>query len=283
MAEHSRDLTHVSTHFDFGRNWADFAAGLDTARLERARDQLARLLPPDLLAGKRFLDIGSGSGLSAAAALSLGCTALTAVDLDPDSVATSRAVLGRFFPGGPWEVRQASVFDLPASGVGTFDVVHSWGVLHHTGALWRAVEAAAAMVTPNGILAIALYAKTPACEAWKVEKRLYTRAPGWVRAALRGAFKAAYLAALALTGRNPVAYVRDYPAKRGMSWSHDVHDWLGGFPYESATPEETEAFLGARGFALLSRNIRPVPAAGLFGSPCHEYVFRRVPMGSEVS
>jgi 2-polyprenyl-6-hydroxyphenyl methylase/3-demethylubiquinone-9 3-methyltransferase len=48
--------------------------------------------------------------------------------------------------------------------------------------------------------------------------------------------------------KNPVARYRDYKEHRGMSALHDWIDWLGGYPYEYAKPEEVIGFLGQRGF-----------------------------------
>lgn len=275
MATDRTDLTHVSTHFQFGENWADFANGLCEANIERARADLARLIPSGRLSGARMLDIGSGSGLSAVAALRSGAKEVVAVDIDPASVATSRRVLAEFAADCQWQAEQASVFDLGPDRFGVFDVVHSWGVLHHTGAMWTAVENAAKLVRPGGVLAIALYAKTPVCGFWRWEKRVYTSAPEWLRTSVRAIFMTAYLASLALQGRNPAAYVREYVRKRGMNWSHDVHDWLGGYPYESATPAEVGHFLGQRGLRLVASHTRAAPALGLFGSPCNEFLFER--------
>ncbi|MEW5727606.1 MAG: class I SAM-dependent methyltransferase [Pseudomonadota bacterium] len=274
MASDRENLLKVESHFQFGDNWSNFADGLDEAAVARAMDDLLRLLPRERLAGARLLDIGSGSGLSAVAALRLGCASVRAVDLDPQSVATSRRVLQRFVPDGAWQADRVSVFDLDPAADGRFDIVHSWGVLHHTGAMWRALDQASRLVRPGGTLAVALYAKTPVCGFWRWEKRLYTKAPEWVRSVIRGVFKAAYLAALLAQGRSPATYVREYRTKRGMNWSHDVHDWLGGYPYESATPAEVESFFATRGFRLEDSHVRQAPAAGLFGSPCNEFRFR---------
>ena len=54
------------------------------------------------------------------------------------------------------------MFDLDPKRLGTFDIVYSWGVLHHTGtgSLWEAADKAIAMVAPGGLLAIALYHRT---------------------------------------------------------------------------------------------------------------------------
>jgi SAM-dependent methyltransferase len=270
----ARDLTGLESHFAFGENWSDFAARLGEERIARAADSLARLLPAEELAGRSFLDIGSGSGLSSLAALRLGARSVLALDIDPASVETTRRVLARHGPGADWTARTANVLEIGPAELGRFDVVHSWGVLHHTGDMWRAVERAAAFVGPGGLFALALYRKTPACGAWRVAKRLYSASPGWLQAPPRWLFSGALLAALALRGRDPLAYVRDYRQRRGMSFRHDVHDWLGGYPYESAAPAEVLARAAKLGLAH-RRSFLVAQSVGLFGSGCDEYVFAR--------
>jgi 2-polyprenyl-3-methyl-5-hydroxy-6-metoxy-1,4-benzoquinol methylase len=268
-------LTQRASHFNFGRNWANFARSLDEERIALAVASLERLLPRDLLAGASMLDIGSGSGLSSLAALRLGARRVVAIDLDEEAVETSRAVLARFAPQAGWEVRRASVFDLADGTWPQFDLVHSWGVLHHTGDLSRAIELAAGRVAPKGTLALALYRRTPIDRFWIAEKRFYTAAPPFIQATMRGLFKAGYLAGLVATGRNPVRYVRDYGAARGMRWSNDVHDWLGGYPYEAVDAAEVTRTVDRLGFSANLVIERPLPAFGLFGAPCNEYRFKR--------
>jgi SAM-dependent methyltransferase len=233
------------------------------------------LFPGGEFKGARFLDIGCGSGLSMVAALRLGAALVAGIDIDPESVATTRAVLTRFAAPGTWQVVQGSVLDFPAALGRDHDIVHSWGVLHHTGDLWRAVAAAAALVRPGGLIALALYRRTPFCGFWRAEKRVYAHAPRPVQALIGGLYKAAYLAGLLLTGRNPMAYIRNYHGARGMDWHHDVHDWLGGYPYESASPEEIRARLAGLGFDMVREFTHEAAAKGIFGSHCDEYVARR--------
>jgi SAM-dependent methyltransferase len=144
------DWTQAETHFAFGRNWAAYAEKVTEAEVEEAVKGLSRLLGGERLDGKRFLDIGSGSGLHSLAALRLGAAEVLAVDLDADSVATTKAVLSRFAPRGNWRAEQRSVFDLDPQRKGTFDIVYSWGVLHHTGDMMRAIRQAAAMTARGG-------------------------------------------------------------------------------------------------------------------------------------
>lgn len=259
-------LLSLDSHFAFGQNWADFAQSLDEQRVRQAEADLMRIVGD--IRGKTFLDIGCGSGIHSAAASRLGAS-VVAVDLDPVSVETARAVTKRFAPD--CEVMRASAFDISR----TFDVVYSWGVLHHTGAMWKAVAHAAGLVLPGGRLAIALYGRTPFCGLWRVEKRLYSSSPKAVQAVVRTVYKALFIAGLLVSGRNPIAYIRSYATNRGMRWHHDVHDWLGGYPYESASPADVEKFLSDRGFILERTFIHKAPIAGLLGTGCNEYLFTR--------
>ena len=267
------DLESLDTHFRFGENWASFARLLTPERIDRATRSLSELLPEGL-GGKSFLDIGSGSGLSSVAAARLGAGPIFASDIDPDSVATTRKVLGAYHSIGDNTVRRLSVFDMKVGEIGQFDVVHSWGVLHHTGAMWKAIGKATEFVKPGGLFVVALYLKTPFCGAWRMEKRFYTASPKPVQNLLFHAYRAvAALYALARL-KNPARLSAQYHSARGMELDHDIRDWLGGYPYESASPEELDAFLKPRGFEKV-RSLRTRRRSGLMGTGCAEYVYRK--------
>ena len=201
-------LTDVSSHYEFGLNWKEFEAQLSEDAVEEATRSFARLLEPEEVAGRRVLDIGCGSGLHALAALRLGAASVTAIDIDEQSVETARQLLSRLAPDGPWTVERRSVFD--SGTMPRFDIVYSWGVLHHTGDMDRAVRMAADRVADGGLFCFALYRKTRLCWAWRIEKRLYTNAPEWLRRALETAYKLAFRLGLAVTGRSFRAYVDNY-------------------------------------------------------------------------
>lgn len=59
-----------------------------------------------------------------------------------------------------------------------------------------------------------------------------------------------------------------------MNFWHDEHDWLGGYPYESASPAEVRAFMGQLGFHQVQAFI-PDDSLGLTGASCAEYTFSR--------
>ena len=269
----SDNLTGRAAHFEFGENWQSYAATIDRKRIDAAVAGVQKLFPGGLH-GKSFLDIGCGSGLHALAALSLGAASVTAIDIDENSVAATRETLSRFAPQEKWSASVLSIFDATQAVPGQFDVVYSWGVLHHTGDMWRAIDRATGLVKDDGAFAIAIYNATSMDAFWTAEKRVYTSLPRPGQWLIRQGFVAAWLAGKAVRGTNPAAYLRDYHLSRGMNFSHDAHDWLGGYPYETASAEQLRAFFADRGFAEERGFPRP-RTVGLFGSNCHEFVFRK--------
>jgi 2-polyprenyl-3-methyl-5-hydroxy-6-metoxy-1,4-benzoquinol methylase len=272
------NLRSLENHFRFGENWESFNRTIQPAQYESAVASLRGLLPESLegsLEGKSFLDIGSGSGLSSYAALSLGAASVDAIDIDPQSVAATKSLLmASSFSN--WSVRQESVFDISPDHL--YDVVHSWGVLHHTGAVWEALERAAKVVKPAGYLIVALYRKTPLCTFWKWEKRWYAqRAAAGSRRMARAAYVGMASTVMLVTGRNPWRYSREYSEQRGMSWLHDVHDWLGGYPYESLIASDVMERMAALGFTAVQKPAGPSGWVGRLGIGgwIDEFVFRR--------
>jgi 2-polyprenyl-3-methyl-5-hydroxy-6-metoxy-1,4-benzoquinol methylase len=257
-----------SARFEFGRNWARFLRCLNEERIATARGSLREMLGLESLAGRSFLDVGSGSGLFSLAARQLGAR-VRSFDYDPHSVACTRELRQRYFPGdADWTVEDGSVLDGDyVRSLGRYDIVYSWGVLHHTGAMWQALENVSGLVADNGLLFIAIYNDQGSkSHYWRFIKRQYnTSRLG--RAAII-ATHVPYFYLQAGVGRIRKGRRR---RERGMSRWHDLLDWLGGYPFEVAKPEEIFRFYRDRGFQL--REL--ITCRGGLG--CNQYVFAKQP------
>ena len=273
LSTHAAELTR-GERFGFGANWRRFLSLVDEERIARAQASLASSLQVPSLAGQRFLDAGCGSGLFSLAATRLGASVVS-FDFDPESVACAEELRARFASGADWTIREGSVLDAAfLESLGAFDVVYSWGVLHHTGAMWTAMDLVASRVTAGGLLLVALYNdQGRASRRWLRVKTAYNLLPGPLRSlVLLPSFAVLWgprFALETLTFR-PGAAWRSYAAtSRGMSPWRDVVDWVGGLPFEVARPEEVVAFGLQRGFEL-----RGLTTQG-GGHGCNEFVFLR--------
>ena len=259
--------------FEFGENWRRFLSVLDDSRIAIAEESLRAMLGVESLAGRRLLDAGSGSGLFSLAARRLGAK-VHSFDFDPASVACTAELRRRYFLDDPdWTIEEGSLLDKAyLESLGLFDVVYSWGVLHHTGQMWEALGNVAVLVGSSGRLYISIYNdQGGASRRWKALKRLYNK-HRFLRIPLctYTVFRQWTLTLVrdTLHGR-PLASWRNYKASRGMSPWHDVVDWIGGYPFEVAKPEEVLDFLRQRSFELA----RLKTCAGGIG--CNEYLFQR--------
>ena len=275
-ASHASEVER-GDRFEFGKNWTRFLSVLNEERIAVAVSSLKSMLEVEDLRGKRFLDIGSGSGLFSLAARRLGATVVS-FDYDPNSVACTAELRRRYFPDSPdWTVQHGSALDTEyVQSLGTFDVVYSWGVLHHTGSMWLGLDNAHRVVAPGGKLFIAIYNDTGTqAKRWLWIKKTYNDLP----ALLRTPF--AVLVSLPETVKDfvretlkggPLGYIRmlkHYSNSRGMNRWYDIVDWVGGYPYEVATPDEIFDFYTARGFTLTKMK------CGRVGLGCNEFVLKR--------
>jgi 2-polyprenyl-3-methyl-5-hydroxy-6-metoxy-1,4-benzoquinol methylase len=273
------DAFHVEVdagqRFEFGKNWQRFLSVLDEDRIAEAERSLRQMLDVETLQGKTFLDIGSGSGLFSLAAMRLGAESVHSFDYDPQSVACTRELKRRYFPDDArWTVEPGNALDAQyLAALGQWDIVYSWGVLHHTGDLWRALDNVASLVKPGGLLFISIYNdQGGTSRRWTTVKRTYnTGTVGkWAMVGVFVPYFVARGAAADVVHRtNPLRGYQEYKRTRGMSRVHDWFDWLGGYPFEVAKPEAVFAFYHDRGFELE----RLKTCGGGLG--CNEFVLRK--------
>jgi 2-polyprenyl-3-methyl-5-hydroxy-6-metoxy-1,4-benzoquinol methylase len=268
------DLT-TTIRFGFGENWEHFLQCVTESHVREAELSLRNYLGFPDLAGRSFLDVGSGSGLFSLAARRLGAT-VHSFDYDPHSVACTEGLKKMYLPGDAlWTVERGDILD-PGylSTLSQYDIVYSWGVLHHTGKMWKALENIATLPLDGGYLFVALYNDNgKSCRRWLRVKQAYNFLPDRFR------FLVLWPSFLVMWGPRFLSDLfHGYPSRtwknysennRGMSAWHDVVDWVGGYPYEFATTADISEYFTARNYTCEKIVERK--------HGCNEYVFRKNP------
>jgi 2-polyprenyl-6-hydroxyphenyl methylase/3-demethylubiquinone-9 3-methyltransferase len=265
------DTSEAPVSFSFGKNWEAFVEQhYSPARMATAKQHLLDFLGLDSLAGKSFLDIGCGSGIHSLAAFTAGAEKLVSFDLDPASVSTTRKL--REMQGNPphWSVHHGSILDEAfLASIEPADIVYSWGVLHHTGQMWKAVENAARFLKPGSLFYIALYQTTPRTPYWIDVKKRYNAAGALGKRWMEYHYVLRHVVLPELIRfRNPFRQILGYEKNRGMDFMTDIRDWLGGYPYEDSTIPETLRFGVQRlGLHMTNISIAPTLVEYLFEKP----------------
>ena len=265
-----------SVRFEFGDNWNKYSRLVNENIIWDATSSLEKLMAPAKIEGKSFIDIGCGSGIHSMAAHKLKAKKIVAFDYDSKSVLTSKKLFQTFADTDiNLKIHQGDVLDKNfISTLGTFDIVYSWGVLHHTGDMWKAISNSLKLVNQDGIFAIAIYNNQGIkSDLWGIAKRLFCRAPRYIQGAMlvAGLFRFWLPTAMKdLFKGTPNKTWNDYSKQRGMSPIYDLKDWMGGYPFETAKPKEIILFMEKNSFFLVKGpNISK-------GHGCNEFVFQRM-------
>ncbi|MDC1073056.1 class I SAM-dependent methyltransferase [Gammaproteobacteria bacterium] len=258
--------------FDFGENWKHYSnAVLTQNHISEAEEAFETLTREIDLKSRNFLDVGFGQGLSAFLAAKKGAN-VTCLDINLKCEEALKST-EKFFDSSVKKNINLNIGSILDSSIikkfkndfpRGFDVIHSWGVLHHTGNMNQAFFNCASMLAEDGFLIIAIYNRHWSSPVWRVLKRIYCNTPVIGKKILITFFTPIiFLAKLIVTGKNPLR------SARGMDFFVDIVDWVGGYPYEYASVVEIEEI--GRKNNLQLENVRPsnVPTG------CNEFIFRR--------
>jgi 2-polyprenyl-6-hydroxyphenyl methylase/3-demethylubiquinone-9 3-methyltransferase len=260
----------TAKRYEFGKNWTRFVKkSASDERVDIAKRHILTFVGRDNLDGLDFLDIGCGSGIHSLAAHQAGAGKIHGFDYDEDSVNATNIMRRRAGEPQTWTVERGDVLnDEYISSLGKWNLVYSWGVLHHTGDVWHAIENASKTVAKGGLFYIALYSEDVQRDPqfWLDVKRRYNEA-----SQLRRWFMEWWYVWNFVMGRNPFklayVFVRIFRHRltRGMSFFADIRDWLGGWPMEFTRDADVINYLAARGFERVKVKT---------GQACTEFLFR---------
>jgi 2-polyprenyl-3-methyl-5-hydroxy-6-metoxy-1,4-benzoquinol methylase len=256
-------LEKPKSFFHFGENWSQYLDKyFNDELLNEALEITKNFCRQENIKDKTFIDIGCGSGLFSLVAHKLGAKRILSIDIDENSIACCRRLKSSVGDPDSWSIVHASILDDAfIESLGKFDFVYSWGVLHHTGQMWKAIENATKLVADQGHFCLAIYNKSEGLNIypdfrfgnskfWLLEKKIYTSLPRFIQSLVNFLVMAILIFLYIITFNNPIKKIKNHKSFRGMNWKTDIIDWLGGYPYEFASVEEIFQFIKALGFSL---------------------------------
>ena len=248
--------------FSFGENWKHYLTTVSEEDINRAKRDIELWLGKNSVSGKTVIDIGSGSGIHSLAFYLLGAQRIYSLDVDPSSVDATKTLWEKERPKN-WIVSHGSILDGEfIQSIGKFDIVYSWGVLHHTGSMWEALDNSVSLLAPGGKLWVALYAKGPRYPRDIALKQKYNASSQFGKRLM--VYEQIGRTMLRRLNHFSNPFTWNKKKSRGMNVYHDIVDWLGGLPYEVASKEEVLRFGKKHGLVLERLEVRGEGANNIY-------------------
>jgi ubiquinone/menaquinone biosynthesis C-methylase UbiE len=226
--------------------------------ITRKQHHLHLIFGEEKIKGKCIVDCGSGSGITSLAFRKLGAAHVIGLDQSQNDVnfATQKAQEYGVSNCSFWVKNlldeQSLTTDLPFK---TFDIVYSFGVLHHTSDPQKAFRNIAKLMKDDGLLCVGLYLKTPLTSFFDILGKLYRKSPPFIQDLWRKCIESFLFCYDTCKGKRP------HDVENIQS---EVHDWFGVPKRSHHTLEEvalwyegigcTSKFIGYTGRFKFSTN-----------------------------
>lgn len=257
--------------FSFGKNWKNYLKKISKESINNSMISLIQFLGD--IKSKNVIDVGCGSGIFSYSMYLLGAEKITSLDIDTDSIECTKFLRENVKNPKKWNIYQGSILDKNfISKMEKSDIVYSWGVLHHTGKMWEAINNITTLVKDRGLMYISIYNKVKVSFIWLRIKEFYNINPFLGKYFMNTLFYILlYFISPLFRLKNPFKLLKNYIKLRGMNPYIDIKDWLGGYPYEFATFAEVISF-----FEQNHSNFTLIKSVRAIGTGINEFLFKKV-------